>query len=63
MKLFHVFCQRAFKRVIFAVEILESINKIFQEYFLDNPVFKLVATQKPLNKIFKEQLQTNPFLM
>ena len=38
------------------------MNKIFQEYFLDDPVFKLVAIQKSINKIFKKQLQRNPFL-
>ena len=30
------------------------MNKIFQEYFLDDPVFKLVAIQKSINKIFEK---------
>ena len=38
------------------------MNKIFKEYFLDDPVFKLVAIQKSINKIFKKQFQRNPFL-
>ena len=46
----------------FVVEILESMNKISQEYLLDDPVFKLVAIQKSINKIFEKQLQRNPFL-
>ena len=36
------------------------MNKIFQEYFLDDPVFKLVAIQKYINNIFEKQLQRNP---
>ena len=44
------------------VETLEYMNKISQEYLLDNPVFKLVAFLKSINKIFKKQLQRNPFL-
>ena len=39
------------------------MNKIFQEQFPDNPVFRLVAILKSINKIFEEQLQKNPFLM
>ena len=38
------------------------MNKIFLEYFLDDPVFKLVAIQKSINNIFKKQFQRNPFL-
>ena len=38
------------------------MNKIFQEHFLDNPVFRLVAIVKSINKIFQKQLQKNPFL-
>ena len=38
------------------------MSKIFQEYFLNDPVFKLVAIQKSINKIFKKQLERNPFL-
>ena len=37
------------------------MNKIFQ-YFLDDPVLKLVAILKYINKIFERQLQRNPFL-
>ena len=45
----------------FVVEILEYMNKIFQEYFLDSPVFKLVAIQKSIHKNLEKQLQRNPF--
>ena len=38
------------------------MNKIFQEHFLDNAVFRLVAILKSIKKIFKKQLQKNPFL-
>ena len=38
------------------------MNKIFLEYFLDDPVFKLITIQKSINKIFKKQLKRNPFL-
>ena len=44
------------------VEILEYMNKIFQEYFLDSPVFKLAAIQKSIYKNLEKQLQRNPFL-
>ena len=37
------------------------MNKIFQEYFLDDPAFKLIALQKSIKKIFGKQLQGNPF--
>ena len=37
-------------------------EQIFQEYFLDGPVFKLVGIQKSINKILKKQLERNPFL-
>ena len=47
----------------FVEEVLESTNNIFQEYLLDDPVFGLVAILKSVNKIFKKQLQINPFLM
>ena len=46
----------------FVVEILEYMNKIFQEYFLDSPVFKLAAIQKSIYKNLEKQLQRNPFL-
>ena len=38
------------------------MDKIFQEYFLDNPAFRLVAIPICINKIFQNQLQRNPFL-
>ena len=44
------------------VEILEYMNKILQEYFLDSPVFKLVAIQQSIYKNLEKQLQRNPFL-
>ena len=37
------------------------MNKIFQEHFLDIPVFRLVAILKSANKIFEKQPQRNPF--
>ena len=36
------------------------MNKIFQ-YFLYDPVLKLVAILKSIKKIFERQLQRNPF--
>ena len=48
---------------MFVVEVLESMGKIFQEYFLDNLVLRLVAIPKSINKIFEKQLQRNPFLL
>ena len=33
------------------------MNKIFQEHFLDNPVFRLVAILKSIYKIFEKQVQ------
>ena len=38
------------------------MSKFFQEHFLDNPVIRLVAILKSINKIFEKQLQKNPFL-
>ena len=38
------------------------MNKIFKEYFLDNPVFRLVAILKSIKKVFEKQLQRNLFL-
>ena len=35
---------------------------MFQEYFLDDPVFRLAAILKSINKIFEKQFQRNPFL-
>ena len=48
--------------MIFAVKVLESTDKIFQENFLDDPVSRLVAILKSIYKIFKKQLERNPFL-
>ena len=31
------------------------MNKIFKEYFLDNPVFRLVAILKSINKIYEKK--------
>ena len=39
----------------FFEEVLESANKIFREHFLDDPVFRLVAILKSVNKIFEKQ--------
>ena len=61
-KLINMFCYCTFKWITFVVEVLESTNKILQEYFLDIPVFKLVAILKSINKIFEKQLQRNPLL-
>ena len=54
LKLFNIFCYCTFKLNISVADILESMNKIFQEYFLDHPVFKLAGIQKSINKIFKK---------
>ena len=48
--------------MIFAVKVLESTDKIFQENLLDDPVSRLVAILKSIYKIFKKQLERNPFL-
>ena len=32
------------------LEVLESINKMFQEYFLHDPVFRLVAIDEIFEK-------------
>ena len=40
--------------------VLRSINKIFEEHFLGNRLFRLVAILKGTNKIFEKQLQENP---
>ena len=37
------------------------MNKIIQEHFLDNLVFRFVAILKSINKIFKKELQRNVF--
>ena len=42
---------------------VESMNKIFQEYFLADPVFKLAAILKSINKILQKQLQRNPLVV
>ena len=51
-----------FKKIIFVVEVLESMIKIFQEYILEDSVFRLAATLKSIKQIFEKQLQRNPFL-
>ena len=33
------------------------MNKIFEEQFLENPVFRLVAILKSINKIFEKRTQ------
>ena len=38
LKLFNIFCQWYFKWIIFVVEVLECMKKIFQECFLDDSV-------------------------
>ena len=38
------------------------MNKIFQEYFLDDQVFRLVAILKSINKNFEKQIQRNSLL-
>ena len=38
------------------------MDKIFQKYFLDNPVFRYVAILICINKIFQNQLQKYPLL-
>ena len=38
------------------------MDKIFREDFLDNPVFRLEAILKSINKIFENKFQRNPFL-
>ena len=43
--------------MIFVV-VVKSMNKIFREHFLDNPVLRLIAILKSLNKIFVKELQT-----
>ena len=35
----------------FVVEVLGSKNKILREYFLEDPVFRLVAILKSIKKI------------
>ena len=40
----------------FVAETLGSMNKLFQEYFLNDLVFRLVGIQKSINKIFEKQL-------
>ena len=44
------------------MEVLESMSKIFQEYFVDDPVFRYVAILKSLFKKLEWQFQENPFL-
>ena len=44
------------------MQVLESMNKIFQEYFLDDPVFRLVDILKSIKKNFEKQLERNQIL-
>ena len=44
------------------LEVLQYMNKIFQEPFLGDPVFRSVAIIKSMNKIFETQLKRNSFL-
>ena len=37
------------------------MNKLIQEHFSDDPVFRLVTILKSINKILEKQLQRNPF--
>ena len=48
--------------LFFVEEVLESMNKIFQEYLLDDPVFRLVAILKSIKKNFEKQIQRNSLL-
>ena len=41
----------------FVVELVESMNKIFQENFLDDLVFNLVAIQKSIKQISKNNFK------
>ena len=36
------------------------MNKIFEGYFLEDPVFRLEAILKSMNKILEKQLPRNP---
>ena len=57
LKLFNTFCQCTFKRIVFVAEVLEFMNKIFQEYFLDDPVFRLVAILKYIKNFSKDNFK------
>ena len=46
----------------FCCRSLESTNKIFQQYSLDDPVLVLVHILKSINNIFEKQLQGKPSL-
>ena len=43
--------------------VLKSMNKIFQEHFLDNPVFRLVAILKSINQIRKTTPKNSIFMV
>ena len=60
-KLFNIFCQCTFQLIMCVLEVLQSMNKIFQEP-LGDPVFRSVAIMKSMNKIFETQLKRNSFL-
>ena len=51
-RLFNMFRYCTFKLIIF-VAVLQSMTKIFQEHFLDNPFFRLVAILKSITKFSK----------
>ena len=56
---FLIFCDSVpLKELFLLYEVLKSMNKIFQKYFLDDPVlvFRLVAILKCINKSFEKQL-------
>ena len=72
-KIFNIICEFALEGIIFVVEVLESKNKIFQEYFLDNSeifqqkfqktaskksIFKIGST-KSINKVLEKCLRKN----
>ena len=61
LKLFNIFFKCIFKWIIFVVEVLESTNKIFQIYFFDNSVFRLVATLKFINEISEKHSKKSVF--
>ena len=60
--LFNIFCQCTFQLIMCVLEVLQSMNKIFQEPFLGDQVFRSVAIMKSMNKIFEKQLKRNSFL-
>ena len=61
-KLFNIFCQCTFQLIMCVLEVLQYMNKIFQEPFLGDPVFRSVAIIKSMNNSFETQLKRNSFL-